>query len=221
MFTQLIKIQNWLDFIFTCPLLAYRLLRYGFTFRRIYLGEGKWTILEQDDYYRLKNFKWVVYGRGNCGDNLYAVRLKLIGPNRTTILSMHREIMNANDKRLVDHRNCNSLDNRRANLRFATKAENMRNRRKKKNATSQYIGVHYYKPQGTWSCSILHDGKRIWLGRFESEIEAAYVFDKAANKYHGEFARLNFPPEGEESRALFARIGKKWATLTRLIFDTD
>jgi hypothetical protein len=52
-----IKVPNWLDRIFTCPLLAYRLLRYGYTYRRIYLGEDAWTILDQQDYYRLGNFK--------------------------------------------------------------------------------------------------------------------------------------------------------------------
>jgi hypothetical protein len=206
----LITIQNWLDFIFACPLLAYRLFRYGYTYRRIYLGEGKWTILEQADYYRLKHYKWIVYGTGNGGQNLYAIRFKLIEPYKTTMVSMHREIMNAKDERLVDHRNCNSLDNRKSNLRFATRAENMRNRRKKRNATSQYLGVHYYKPQGTWSCAILHNGKRIWLGRFVNEIDAAKTHDVAAKKYHREFARLNFP-EKEESRPLQFCFSKLYA----------
>jgi len=206
MFAQLIiKIKNWLDFIFTCPLLAYRLLRFGYTFRRIYLGEGQWTILDQPDYYRLKDLKWIVYGTGN---KLYAVRYKFVGPNRTWRVSMHREIMNPTDSRFVDHKNCNSLDNRRANLRFATPSENGHNRRKIKNATSLFLGVSSDKPRGNWECRITHQGKRIKLGRFESEIEAAKAYDEAAKKYFGEFARLNFPQESEESRALFARIGR-------------
>jgi hypothetical protein len=128
---------------------------------------------------------------------------------------MHREIMNPTDDRFVDHRNCDSLDNRRANLRFATRAENMRNRRKKKNTTSQFVGVNFYKPSKKWDSRITHQGKRIKLGRFVSEIDAAKAYDEAAKKYYGEFARLNFPPENEESRALFARIGKKWVMLMR------
>jgi len=185
--------------------MVYRWCKFGYTYRRIYLGEGIWTILEQADYYQLRKYKWIVYGNGNGGQNVYAVRLKLIAPYKTTMVSMHREIMNEPKGMLVDHRNCNSLDNRKSNLRFATRAENMRNRRKKRNATSQFVGVHYYKPQGTWSCAILHNGKRIWLGRFVNEIDAAKTYDEAAKKYHGEFARLNFP-EKEESRALFARL---------------
>jgi hypothetical protein len=193
MSAQLITIQNWLDFIFTCPLLAYRLFRYGYTYRRIYLGEGKWTILDQADYYRLKHYKWIVYGGGNSGENLYAVRFKLVEPYKTTYVSMHREIMNANDERFVDHKNCNSLDNRRSNLRLATRSENIQNRRKKKNTTSQFIGVNFSKTESKWRSRITYQGKRIVLGRFDSEIEAAKAYDEAAKKYYGEFARLNFP----------------------------
>jgi len=212
-----IGIAVWLDRIFVWPVLLYRFCKFGYTYRRIYLGEGKWTILEQQDYYRLRNFKWIVYGNGNSGQNLYAVRLKLVGPNKTTMISMHREIMNPTDGRLVDHRNCDSLDNRRSNLRFATRAENMQNRRKKRNATSQFIGVHFYKPQGNWSSTITHNGEKIWLGRFDNEIDAAMAYDEAAKKYRGEFARLNFPQENKNSRALFLRIGKRCAGLMRIL----
>jgi hypothetical protein len=124
------------------------------------------------------------------------------------MISMHREIMNANDSRFVDHRNCDSLDNRKSNLRFATQAENIHNRRKRKNATSQYIGVFFRKDTRKWVGKIMDGKKQIILGNFDNEIDAAKAYDEAAKKYHGEFARLNFPPESEESRALFKRIGK-------------
>jgi hypothetical protein len=207
----IITIQNWLDFIFTCPLLAYRLLRFGYTFRRIYLGEGYWTILDPEDYCRLRNYKWIVYGTGN---NLYAVRYKFVGPNKTWQISMHREIMKPTDNRVVDHKNCDSLDNRRANLRFATRTQNIRNRRKMRNSRSQYIGVYFSKQKGKWESRIMYRGKRIYLGRFVNEIDAAHAYDEAAKKYFGEFARLNFP-EKEESRAFFARIGLLMRTLTK------
>jgi hypothetical protein len=82
----------------------------------------------------------------------------------------------------------------------------MRNRRKKKNTTSQFVGVNFYKPSKKWDSRITHQGKRIKLGRFVSEIEAARAYDEAAKKYYGEFARLNFPEEDERSRALFTRV---------------
>jgi hypothetical protein len=135
-----IGIPAWLDRLFAWPVMWYRKRKYGYSFRRIYLGEGKWAILDAKDYYHLKRFKWVVYGTGS---NLYAVRLKMTGPNKTNILSMHRAIMNAPANLLVDHRNTDSLDNRRQNLRFATKSQNAFNRRKRKDTTSQYRGVFF------------------------------------------------------------------------------
>jgi hypothetical protein len=183
------KVPEWIENILVWPVLLYRYCKFGYTYRRIYLGEGIWTILEQEDYYCLRKFKWVVYGTGH---NLYAVRYKFVGPNRTWQISMHREIMRPKKGRLVDHRNCDSLDNRRENLRFATCAENVHNRRKRKNTTSRFLGVNYYKPKGNWESRIMCKGKRIRLGRFDSEVAAAKAYDKAAKKYFGEFARLNF-----------------------------
>jgi hypothetical protein len=187
-----ITIPVWLDFIFTCPLLACRLFRFGYPYRRFYLGEGKWAFLDVKDYYRLRIFKWVVYGTGK---NLYAVRLRVTGPNKTKTVYMHREIMNHPSGLLVDHRNRDGLDNRRSNLRLATHAQNAYNCSKRKNASSQFLGMYFNKERSTWDSQLMHNGKRIWVGRFKTEIEAARAYDRAAIKFHGEFARLNFPRE--------------------------
>jgi hypothetical protein len=189
MSTIQIKVSNWLDLIFVGPLLLYRLLRFGCAYRRLYLGQGKWTLLDVKDYYRLRFLKWVVYGNGT---NLYAIRLQFTEPNKTSTVYMHREIMNPPAGLVVDHRNCDGLDNRRSNLRFATHAQNTRNRRKKKNGSSQFLGVYFNKEKSTWDSQLKHNEKRIWVGRFKTEIEAARAYDEAAKKYHGEFARLNF-----------------------------
>ncbi len=185
-----ITIHVCLDVLFIWPILLYRLLKYGYTYRRIYLGEGKWVILDQQDYYRLRIFKWIVYGNGT---NLYAIRHQLIEPNKTKTVYMHREIMNPPPDLVVDHRNCDGLDNRKQNLRFATHAQNTRNRRKKKNGSSQFLGVYFNKEKSTWDSQLMHNGKKIWVGRFDNEIDAAKAYDETARKYHGEFARLNFP----------------------------
>jgi hypothetical protein len=191
------RIINWLDFIFTFPLLAYRRLRYGYTFRRIYLGGGKFTIVDPPDYYRLNNFHWSARKNSNC---TYAVRFLNDPGKKPKIISLHREIMNPAPRLLVDHKNRNTLDNRRANLRIATHSQNQFNKAKTSEKTSsRFIGVYLEKPSCLWATKISHHGKSIWLGRFNSELTAARAYDNAARKYHKEFARLNFPEETPDS----------------------
>ena len=110
------------------------------------------------------------------------------------MVSIHRQIMNFPEGRIVDHKDNNTLDNRRSNLRFATYSQNAFNRAKVKTKTSsRYIGVYFEKATGRWTVKIRTGrGKRLWLGRYDSEIDAAKAYDKAAMKYHSEFAKLNF-----------------------------
>jgi hypothetical protein len=94
----------------------------------------------------------------------------------------------------VDHINNNSLDNRKANLRLATPAQNARNRRKMATKTSsKYKGVSYHSGQKKWCAAIRVDGQYKYFGLFKNEIDAAKAYDKAARKHHKEFAVLNFP----------------------------
>jgi hypothetical protein len=185
-----LTIPVWLDLIFVWPILACRLLRFGFTFRRIYLGEGCWTIVDNDVYYRLGNLKWVI--SGNDG-GYYAIRFVKTRSGKTKSVRLHREIINPPKGLFIDHKNNNTLDNRRANLRLATQSQNCCNRRKRRNTSSRFLGVSLDKCTGKWRAYINIKGKRIYLGWFDSEIDAASAYDRAAVKYHGEFAHLNFP----------------------------
>ena len=185
-----VKVPNWLDRICSWPAMAYRKRKYGYSYRRIHLTEGKFTIVDQQDFYELNDFDWVTK-RNN--KSFYAVRLDNDCAKWPTMVYMHRQIMNSPKGLLVDHRNCDGLDNRRENLRLATHSQNACNSQiNKTKSKSRFRGVCLDKSNGRWFSTIRNHGKRIWLGYFDNEIETAKAYDEAARKYHGEFARLNF-----------------------------
>ncbi len=94
----------------------------------------------------------------------------------------------------VDHINCDGLDNRRANLRLATRQQNKCNSRPRaRRGTSRYKGVWWDKERRKWRAAVGYNGKTKHLGAFDNDIEAAKARDVAAKKYHGQFAWLNFP----------------------------
>lgn len=89
----------------------------------------------------------------------------------------------------IDHRDGNSLNNRRANLRLATHAQNQHNRKAYATNTSGYKGVSYYRPTGKWVARIELKGKCKGLGYFFTPEAAHAAYIAAAKELHGEFAR--------------------------------
>ncbi len=192
-----ITIPNWLDKFCSWPLLQYRKHKFGLPFRKINLGDSLFTIVDPDVFYLLNKFNWCA--RKSHG-NIYAVRFVNDTNKDSKISSMHRVIMNPPPGFLVDHKNNNTLDNTKANLRLATPLQNQFNKKKtSKKTSSKFIGVSFVKHYRKWDSRISRNHKRIFLGYFLSEIDAAKAYDAAAKKYHGEFARLNFPEKAPSS----------------------
>ena len=185
------NVPKWLDCLCAWPVIKYRKFKYGYTYRKIKLNDGRYTLVDPDIYYRFNDFDWCAK---TCFGITYAVRF--VDTNKgTKTISIHREITNAQTDKIVDHRNRNSLDNRIDNLRFATYSQNACNRNSnidKSKTSSMYRGVTINKKNGKWSAKISVNSKKVWLGSFTNEIDAASAYDDAARKYHGEFARLNF-----------------------------
>ena len=110
---------------------------------------------------------------------------------------MHRLVAGAPPQGFVDHVNRNGLDNRRANLRIATKSENGANRvadARVRRTSSEYKGVFWDRARGKWAATIHVDGRSKALGRFGTEMEAAEAYNRAATATWGRFARLNLFP---------------------------
>ncbi len=150
--------------------------------------------MDPADYERLRKYEWFACKRRN-GDSFYS---KGYGTDKRTgkgkPVYMHQVILKVCKGMVVDHINNDGMDNRRSNLRAATYSQNMCNREKRSGAyTSKYKGICRNKEKGKWRARIRFEGKIIHLGYFHSEIEAAKARDRAARKYHGEFACLNFP----------------------------
>jgi len=197
-----IEIPPWLDRLAVKAALLYRRLRYGYAFRRIPLTRDKYALVDPADFDRLSEYKWHIVGaRGT----FYAVRNtgQQLGQKRI-VVKMHREILKVPDGMFVDHINHNGLDNRRANLRPATQAQNARNRRKvhRDNYHSNYKGLTWYKHQNRWAVRVMVDNKSKFIGYFDNELDAAKAYDTAAKKYHGDFASLNFPDATTNERGL-------------------
>lgn len=96
---------------------------------------------------------------------------------------------------LVDHINGDGMDNRRANMRPATLAQNAQNAIGQRGSTSPYKGVSLIARRRSrpWAAQIKKDKRVHYLGYFEAEEDAARAYDAAARELFGEYAYLNFP----------------------------
>ncbi len=162
--------------------------RYG-DYCKIPLTHGKFAKVDPQDYIWLSQLRW------HCRINpngIYALRsIRDAGKHKK--IYMHRLIMDTPLDLVCDHINHDGLDNRKSNLRNCTMRQNKANTRPTKWASSKYKGVTFAKREKKWVVYIKKDGRQIFLGYFDDEVEAAKAYDAAARKLHGEFAYLNFP----------------------------
>lgn len=111
-----------------------------------------------------------------------------------SMVLLHSLIMgNAPAGMEIDHINGEKADNRVANLRWATKSQNNRNRGRQSSNTSGLIGVYWHKAAGKWRSQIKVNGRRTHLGYFTDRGEAAIAYDKAVLRQDPEFGVINYP----------------------------
>src|SRR5580765_4530576 len=161
------------------------------SYRLIPLTQGQNAIVDIEDYDWLSEWNWFA----KFDKQLQAFYAARNGPRGgvSRYIPMHRVILSCTNGEECDHKNHNTLDNRRKNLRKCSHSENSKNQKTRKNNAYGFKGISFRKDSGRWRSWICFNGKKINLGHFDNAVKAARAYDKAAKVYFREFAHLNFP----------------------------
>jgi len=126
------------------------------------------------------------------GANTSGPEMARIDEGKRRVIHMHRVILQPKKGLDIDHINGNRLDNRRINLRYATRSQNNMNRFARcVTSKSPYKGVCWRAHAKRWKAYIKINKTQIHIGYFTTAEKAAKAYNKAAIKYFGEFANLN------------------------------
>lgn len=153
--------------------------------------KGEIFLIDEVDLPLVLNYTWRLHNFGYAQTAVYKRP-----PEKNKTISMHRLVMGVSDTSypVIDHINRNPKDNRKCNLRLATFAENGRNVKPRPNGKSKYLGVYIHtvaKKYAYIKAQILVNNKKIVVGPFKTEEEAALAYNDLASKHFGEFANLN------------------------------
>ena len=134
-----------------------------------------------EDYDKIKDYCW-----STCEPVKGYIRIETTINNKG--INMAQLLIGKND---VDHIDRNPMNNRRSNLREATRSQQQMNRNKQSNNTSGYIGVYFDKRSNKWFSAIKINKKQKYLGAFIDKQDAIKERLKAELKYFGK----NFAPQ--------------------------
>jgi hypothetical protein len=159
------------------------------------LTRGFKTVVDAEDFPRVSLFKWRAQSLGKRG--VYAGRTVhekapyKTGHRQSETVLLHRFIMEAPEGAVVDHIDGDPLNNSRKNLRVCSFTENLWNQGVRSNNTSGHKGVYRKKDKkrNPWLARIAIKGRRLHLGYYATEAEAASAYEKAARNLQGEFCR--------------------------------
>lgn len=154
--------------------------------KEIQLTRGKVAIVDDEDFEYLNQWKWQAEP---YSQTYRASRTQKTGFTKKKKIYMHRVIMNCPDNMVVDHKNHIALDNRKDNLRIATREQNSKNIMSTK-SRSGFKGV--VKQGNKYRARIGVNNRKLYLGLFDTPEDAAKAYDIKAIEVFGEFAFLNF-----------------------------
>jgi len=154
----------------------------------IALTQGRFAKVDDADFDWLNQWKWSAIQKGTHNLPVWYAR-RGSGSRQGPRIYMHRMLCPSTAK--VAHKDDDGLNNQRGNLVAATHAQNMAAIRKTGQKTASFRGVCQQKGRNKWIAAISHNSRRIYLGSFTSQIEAAHAYDFAARRLKGNWARLN------------------------------
>ncbi len=143
------------------------------------LSRGGGALVDDADRPTLLQYKWHITAGGYAATRI-----------QHRYVYMHRLLLDAGPEDLVDHIDGNKLNNTRANLRLVTPTQNQWNRKTQDNS-SGYKGVSWHKGKGKYYARIQANGRRHFLGYFDTALEAAQAYEEAAARLFGEYAPVD------------------------------
>lgn len=144
------------------------------------------ALVDDEDYQKISQFTWYLV---KVNDLSYAQRIVLLESGKRTHVKMHHDIFGKCSGKVLDHANRNGLDNRKQNLRFATRSQNNANARVKTNSKSQVKGCWFNPKTNLWVSWLAFEGKKIYVGKFKNLEDAKIAFANKHKQVYGEFSR--------------------------------
>lgn len=149
--------------------------------KKITLNTGDFALVDDCDFELISKYKWYLFKNKKVN---YAIS-KANGKT----LYMHRLVLKAIKGQIVDHIDCDGLNNTRSNLRICNENQSMHNTRVRKNNKTGVKGVCFVERDKKFHAQIMVNRKLINLGYFSNVEDAANARSEGAKRYHKEFAR--------------------------------
>ena len=163
-----------------------------------YTSDGKEFWFDLDDYEKIKDYCWFIHHSRYvaCKDKNHKWML------------LHKLIMNDLDNNYdIDHiKTENKFDNRKCNLRIATRSQNNRNRKLSKNNTSGVTGVHWHSRDKVWEADIGDGNSKKYIGRFCEFHDAVKARKNAEEKIYKEYSYSNSQKKYEEVTDIYGNV---------------
>ena len=159
--------------------------------KKIYLGNNKYTIVDEEDFKYLKRFNWKINWKTFNGKKHYYASIKFQREYKSVNIYLHEFLINNQNYECITHKNGDTLDNRKENLEIISYSLRLNRASKRKNIYSKYKGLTYRPKKKVWEARIAKDGKSYYCGQFKSEEDGARAYDKKSRELYGKLSYQN------------------------------